>query len=199
MHSQVLPLSHQRLKLDRSLRYILIDKGLESFTISGLSEEYVSRFKEESGKDLDPGETRKWVYRRIYQLVKGGFLKKLAGDRKKGLVFRQTDLMKSVRISEVTDKHIESLVIETATFCPEPIDTTGVLRKLEERAKQYQVDLITSLGESEEYMCLYESFPSLKPQLEKQYRQARERSSKLLGQLTAIKTMIEQFSSMLSE
>ncbi len=185
----------QPLKLDRYLGRILIEKRLESFTISELSDQYLATFKELSGKDLDPGETRKWIYRRIYKLVKNGFLEKQPNSIKKDLIFRQTDLMKSANILETIDKHIKSLVIESATLCKAPIDRAGVLRKLEERAKQYQVDLITSLGESEEYMYLYESFPSLKPQLEKQYHQARERSSKLLGQLTAIKTVIEQFSS----
>lgn len=199
MSSQVLLLSHPRLKLDRYLRHILIDKGLESFSISELSDEYLITFKEMSGKDLDASETRKWIYRRIYRLVNSGFLEKLPSNGKKGLLFSQTNLIKVANISEVTDKHIESLVIENATSYSEPTDRTGVLQQLEERAKRYQVDLITSLGESEEYMCLYESFPSLKPQLEKQYRQARERSSKLLGQLTAIKTMIEQFSSKFPE
>ena len=190
-------MSSQRLKLDRYLRHILIDKGLETFTISELTDQYLGTFKESSGTDLDPSEARKWIYRRIYKLVKSGFLEKLAGDSKAVLAFKQTDLIKSANITETTNEHIGSLVIEKPVPCPEASDRTGVLHKLEERAKQYQVDLITSLGESEEYMCLYESFPSLKPQLEKQYHQARERSSKLLGQLTAIKTMIEQFSSKL--
>jgi hypothetical protein len=192
-------LSHQHLKLDRYLRYILIDKGLKSFTISELSDEYLNTFKEMSGKNLDASETRKWVYRRIYMLVNKGFLKKLPGEGKKGLVFSQTSIIKAAKITEATDEHIKSLVVETATLSIKPNDRTGVLHRLKERSKQYQVDLMTSVGESEEYMCLYESFPSLKPQLEKQYHEARERSSKLLGQLTAIKTMIEQFSSKLPE
>ncbi len=192
-------MSSQRLKLDRYLRHILIDKGLESFTISELSNQYLETFKGLCGKDLEANETRKWIYRRIYKLVKNGFLEKLPGEIKKDLVFKQTDLMKNASILEIIDKHIESLVIDSTTSCPVLTDRASVLLKLEKRAKQYQVDLITSLGESEEYMCLYASFPSLKPQLEKQYRQARERSSKLLGQLTAIKTMIDQFSSTLHD
>jgi hypothetical protein len=192
-------LSSQRLKLDRYLRHILIDKGLEIFTISELTDQYLGTFKALSGRHLDPSETRKWIYRRIYKLVKSGFLEKRAGDSKAVLAFKQTDLIKSANIIETSNEHIGSLAIEKSVPCPDAPDRTGVLRKLEERAKQYQVDLITSLGESEEYMCLYESFPSLKLQLEKQYHQARERSSKLLGQLTAIKTMIAQFSSKLPE
>ncbi len=192
-------MSSQRLKLDRYLHHILIDKGLETFTISELTDQYLVTFKTLSGRDLNPSETRKWIYRRIYKLVKSGFLEKMEGDSKAVLAFRQTDLIKNVNITETTNEHMGSLVIEKAVRCSMLTDRTGVLHKLEERAKQYQVDLITSLGESEEYMCLYESFPSLKPQLEKQYHKARERSSKLLGQLTAIKTMIDQFSSKLPD
>lgn len=67
---------------------------------------------------------------------------------------------------------------------------SNAINQLEERLKQSEIDLFTSIGESEEYMRLYQSFPDMKVHLESQYLQARETSSKLLGQIKAIKSAI---------
>jgi len=69
-------------------------------------------------------------------------------------------------------------------------DNDNSAKQLEESIKQYQVDLLSSIGESEEYMRLYVAFPKMKTHLETQYHQARERSSKLLGQIKAIKNIL---------
>ena len=65
-----------------------------------------------------------------------------------------------------------------------------VIQQLKERLKQSEVDLLTSIGESEEYMRLYQSFPEMKADLESLYMLARENSSKLLGQVKAIKSVL---------
>lgn len=64
--------------------------------------------------------------------------------------------------------------------------------KLRALARSYQVDLLTCIGESEEYIRLYSDFPELKAQLEPQYYEARERSSKLLGKIKALDTVLAQ-------
>ena len=69
------------------------------------------------------------------------------------------------------------------------------LVKVEEQLKQYKVDLLASVGESEEYMRLYQTNPEFKTFLENEYHQAREQSSKLLGQIKALETVLEHYSS----
>ena len=66
----------------------------------------------------------------------------------------------------------------------------NAIQQLEEHLKQSEIDLLASIGESEEYMRLYQFFPDMKAHLESQYLQARETSSKLLGQIKAIKSAI---------
>jgi hypothetical protein len=68
--------------------------------------------------------------------------------------------------------------------------SSPAIQQLEKRLKESEVDLLTSIGESEEYMRLYRSFPEMKTHLESQYLQARENSSKLLGQIKAIKSVL---------
>ena len=64
------------------------------------------------------------------------------------------------------------------------------LLPLEAHLKAYQVDMMASIGESEEYIRLFEQFPELKEQLSEKYHLARDQSSKLLGQIKAIKTVL---------
>lgn len=70
------------------------------------------------------------------------------------------------------------------------VGTNTAVQQLENRLKESKVDLLTSIGESEEYMRLYQSFPEMKAYLESQYLQARENSSKLLGQIKSIKSVL---------
>ena len=50
--------------------------------------------------------------------------------------------------------------------------------------------MMSAIGESEEYIQLLNQFPDMKPELSENYHLARNRSSKLLGQIKAIKTML---------
>nr|AOA33890.1 hypothetical protein [Aeromonas salmonicida] len=53
---------------------------------------------------------------------------------------------------------------------------------------------MTAIGETEEYQRLAKEFPFIQPLFDADYREAREKSSKLLGQLKAIQTVIMQHS-----
>lgn len=63
---------------------------------------------------------------------------------------------------------------------------------LKNRIRVCQVDLLTSIGESEEYKRLGQEYPVLKQKLEPSYLDARERSSRLLGQIKALKHALQQ-------
>lgn len=64
--------------------------------------------------------------------------------------------------------------------------------QLKLKIRVYQVDLLTSIGESEEYKRLGHEYPGLKHQLEPNYLDARARSSRLLGQIKALKYVLQQ-------
>ena len=78
---------------------------------------------------------------------------------------------------------------------PNAMTNSHVLSELQLKAHNYQVDLLTAIGETEEYQRLAKEFPSIQSFLfDADYREAREKSSKLLGQLKAIQTVIMQHS-----
>jgi hypothetical protein len=66
---------------------------------------------------------------------------------------------------------------------------------LKKRAKKCHVDLLSSVGESEEYKALFQIYPSLRDALQPRYQDALEASSKLLGQLRAIEAALEYYQS----
>jgi len=61
---------------------------------------------------------------------------------------------------------------------------------LTERLNHYKNELLTGLGEAEEYKRLYEQFPKLKSKLQPKYNGVREHNSKLLGSIKAVENLI---------
>ncbi len=63
-------------------------------------------------------------------------------------------------------------------------------RALQEELSQRRVELVASIGEAEEYQRLYNKYPALRSAVKEQYVESRERSTKLLGQLRAVESVI---------
>lgn len=166
------------MKICTRLHTILQDESFNNFRVSQLSDAYVAI----SPTNKDSVEVRKYVYRQILRLVKKGLLLKKGTKNSKRVTYQKSDLF-----------HEASFITERKVNKPEVMidaSTNFAFQQLEKRLKESEVDLLTSIGESEEYMRLYKSFPEMKEHLESQYMLARENSSKLLGQIKAIKSVI---------
>lgn len=165
------------LKVTQPMYACFIDDELDNFTVTELRNAYMKN----SG-EIDPKKSRKIVYRQILRLQKKKMLLRQDSERVKDHLYIKTDIF--TKIGLVTEK--------PNTQCKEPNSAPdiSVNTLLDERLKQCEVDLMASIAESEEYIRLYESLPELKEQLESNYLQSRECSSKLLGQIKAIKSVI---------
>lgn len=190
------------LKLDPILRMILVDQAAQQFTVTELRDLYRSSYQRSTGKKVNPGEARKWLYRRIYKMAAAGYLDKVHSENGSLAGYKLSEKYHSVKIEDASYCHLDSLneVTERTSKKPNtapdttPDTTPDILESLTAKAKQYQVDLDSCISETEEYKLLYQSYPSLKLQLEAQYELSRNKSSKLLGQLTATKKIISQLS-----
>jgi hypothetical protein len=182
------------LKLDPLLREILVDQAVQQFTVTELRDLYRSSYQRSTGKEIDSGEARKWLYRRIYKMTAQGYLDKIYSEGGSLKAYKLTEKFNSVKIKEASSCHLDSLdeVKEGTSSINDK--TQDILESLKDKAKQYQVDLNASISETEEYKLLYESYPSLKIQLEAHYELSKNKSSKLLGQLTATQKIISQLS-----
>ncbi|MDO6642094.1 response regulator [Shewanella sp. 5_MG-2023] len=165
------------MKICTRLHTILQDESFNNFRVSQLRDAYLAI----SPTNKDSVEVRKYVYRQILRLVKKGLLLKKGTKNSKRITYQKSDLF-----------HEASFISERKVNKPELTNasTRLAVQQLEKRLKESEVDLLTSIGESEEYMRLYQSFPEMKTHLESQYLQARENSSKLLGQIKAIKSVL---------
>lgn len=182
------------LKLDPLLREILVDQAARQFTVTELRDLYTSSYQRSTGKTIDSSEARKWLYRRIYKMTAQGYLDKIYSEDGSLIAYKLTEKFNSVKIKDASTCYLDSLgaVKESASETNDKIQ--DILESLKDKAKQYQVDLNASISETEEYKLLYESYPSLKLQLEAQYELSKNNSSKLLGQLTATQKIISQLS-----
>jgi len=173
------------VKIDPYLLSALNNESLNNFTVTQLKDAYLI----ELGPNHDLIEARKFTYRQVLRFVRLGLFKKEAADkRKKSKYFKSTKYKQT---------QFEVRSIHKAKKLTPPAKTqnhNSALNQIEEQLKQYKVDLLASVGESEEYMRLYKSNPEFKSLLENEYHQAREQSSKLLGQIKALKTVLTHYS-----
>ncbi|MCG9730053.1 response regulator [Shewanella sp. Isolate13] len=169
------------IKICTKLHTILQDESFNNFQVVQLRD----RFLEASTNNQSVSDAYKFIYRQVNRLVKKGVLKKNKSEDSKNATYQkaqqfyQTNFVINERSND--DRHPEKLLDNTEQ---------GTVQQLKERLQQSEVDLLTSIGESEEYMRLYKSFPKMKEHLESQYMLARENSSKLLGQIKAIKSVL---------
>lgn len=158
---------------------VLIEQNIDNFTALQLRDAC------EQLPSVGPthkSEAYKAVYRQLTKLKRHGVL---SSSRRQGQVcYVKTDKFNP----EAFTCSDPSAHIVNEQSPKKPNIHSELLNKL----KVYEVDMLSAIGESDEYKALYSSYPELKAQLEAQYLIARERSSKILGQITAIKQVIKE-------
>ncbi|WP_016969815.1 hypothetical protein [Pseudomonas tolaasii] len=86
--------------------------------------------------------------------------------------------------------------LSTVTSSADPLE---VIRNpqdhLEKLLKEIRLDFLSSVGEVEGYKQLFDEMPDLKSRMQKNYVEARDRSSRLLGHLRAVERTLETFAS----
>lgn len=182
-------MTQKKIKIDEGLHAILTAEKCDRFRMIDLRDWYLARYE----PNADPERrivTRKWLYSQLRRLCKAGLLTYIAGSSR-----QQARYQKTAQFHKVTFILTKRDVVSGENPAPgqgdhgRPVEG-DLLDELRELERQYQVDLLSSIGESEESKRLYLAYPSLKGDLEPQYHQAREHCSKLLGQLKAVKSII---------
>ena len=180
------------VKIDPFLFSVLKKESFNNFTVTLLRDEYLA----ELGPNHDSTDAGKFIYRQILRFVRLGLLKKESAKNIRESKYSKTSKFAQTKFE---NRSIHQAKKANTTITSVSNNENGnkldsALNKIEEQLKQYNVDLLASVGESEEYMRLYKSNHEFKTLLETQYHQAREQSSKLLGQIKALNTVINHFS-----
>jgi hypothetical protein len=162
---------------------ILNDESFNNFTVIQFRDKYLKYSRSVSCKD----EARKYVYKQILRLVGFGLLLKKGKKNSQTVLYKKTDLFETTTFvlkgeGEVVKKEIAPEIINTKK--------SSSLKQLECTLNEYKVDMMSAIGETEEYIKLLNTFPEMKEQLRESYELARDRSSRLLGQINALKKAV---------
>jgi len=182
--------SRKKIPLSAPIYRILVVDALDGFTVKDFRDAYVD-FLSLGSTPEELGAYRK-VYRQTLRLQKHGLLEKMLKNGEPAK-YHRTPLFYETTFVEMYLR--EDDPSEQFEVLSEPaVQQQPLIAQLQAKAHQYQVDLLASIGESEEYQRLSKEYPKIRHHFEAEFHSARERSSKLLGQLKAIKTVITQYS-----
>ncbi|MDX2367981.1 MAG: response regulator [Colwellia sp.] len=171
------------IRMNVSLVEILERNSFDRFTISQLKDAYLIV----SGDECSV-ETRKFVYKQVLRLLNYKVLYKEGRKHSHDVTYTKTDLFSDVAF--IGRKSKVNLILKPKSPKPKNISESALKPELENTLQQYKVDLMSAIGESEEYIRLLNSFPELKNVLSDNYHNARDKSSKLLGKIKAINTIL---------
>lgn len=180
-------MSEETIRLDADMSSILSPAEFDNFTVLEMRDAYAAL---PAHFGMDKTKAQRIVYRQIYRLKNKGLLRRTEASTKRNIRYVKTELFFS---SEILPRSSNE-EIETAATSKLETDKSRHLfvKHLLEKLQQYKLELLTSMGESDEYKALYSEYPHLKSQLQESYNIARDNCSKLLGRVKAIETLIEQ-------
>ncbi len=182
---------------DRRLYDLLQEEGYTQFTTRDLRDAYAKRLE---GMTFRLGDVRKYVYEQIRRMLRAGWLVQDEKRRTRGQVYHLQPMPEHLQL-ELVDNGFEnrlkpvrkpqqevSTPDQIAVLSTSPSDAT---QHLETLLKEIRLDFLSSMGEAERYKQLLEEMPHLRDQVESEYQEARDRSSRLLGHLRAIEKTLK--------
>ena len=174
----------KEIKMNNFLVDILKNETFNNFTVIQLRDKYLEISKSVSCKD----EARKYVYKQILRLVGFGLLIKKGKKNSQTILYKKTDLFDAT--SFIIKEHGDEVGKESSPIIVKKTNKSSSLKQLESTLNEYKVDMMSAIGETEEYIKLLDDFPQMKEPLRESYELARDKSSKLLGKIKALKKAI---------
>ncbi|TDX20277.1 hypothetical protein ACI51X_10575 [Pectobacterium versatile] len=166
------------------IQLVLSNQGFDGFTVNSLIEKLLQQSDEAKLVTTD----RKAIYRTLRAMVERGELSKKISSNPQKSTFHKTS-----KFILINSKSMEVTIQPVDTVPSVKIHSVSDKRSvnyLESQLKEYQISLLVSIGETEEYKTLFEALPDMRSELEDFYIKAREKSSTLIGQITAINNLL---------
>ena len=165
---------------------------MNNFTVMEVRDAIIRECKDET--DMTLRDYHKRAYRVVLRLLTAGLLEK-SKDISEFARYKKTPLfVASVFKQRVTvdrgPKQPKQLTQVEHGAPSLPVKDPCIRDELDRLVKTYQVDLLSSIGESEEYLRLHQTYPQLKAKLEPHYLKSRDVSSKILGKIRAIESVL---------
>jgi hypothetical protein len=163
-----------KAKLDFS--NVLKNLSVDQFTVDELTKAYLNS---PEATHHSKKAARQFVYRNMQRMMGSGYMVRLPVTHGWPL-YTLTEQFHS-RSSLVKIKN------ETQSSAIAKLDSS---QQLKERLNQYKLDMLTAMGETEEYSAICLSLPELKDDVQPLYNESRDRCSKLLGRVKALESLL---------
>lgn len=180
--------------LDRRLNEVLQEEGRTKFTTRDLRDAYAERL---AGTSFRLNDVRRYVYEQIRRMLRVGWLVPDGERRTRGQVFHLLSFPIHLNL-ELIDNGFENSLRPAREMTSQELKGLGhralptdAEERLERKLKEMQLDFLSSMGEAEQYKQLVDEMPQLREILENEYREARDRSSRLLGHLRAVEKALK--------
>ncbi|VVM82101.1 hypothetical protein PS647_02370 [Pseudomonas fluorescens] len=180
--------------LDRRL-YDLFQQGhLRQFTTQDLRNAYAAHL---TGMTFSSSDLRRYVYEQIRRMLRTGWVIQDEKRQKRGQIYHWQSIPANLQV-ELIDNGYESSAKPVSKPIHQPLQSIDpeqsgpdVIEHLESILKEIRLDFLSSMGEAERYKQLLDEMPHLKDQVEGEYLEARDRSSRLLGHLRAVEKTLK--------
>jgi len=175
------------MKLDHQAYRSLVEQLPDGFNMPQMRDSYI----EQNGlaQQFDKTQLTLRVRYVLDVMLAEGLLEKRVKEGSNRVFYYRTSLFSSAKniVNEASTEKTNNSIAQKPSS----------LEALSQQAKEYKVDLMACIGESEEYKRLFDCYPEMKAGLYNEYVQARDNSSKLLGKLKAVESAIRQYSAVL--
>ncbi|RBP27906.1 hypothetical protein DET50_113107 [Marinobacter pelagius] len=172
----------QSLQVDKTLIELLQKQAGNPFSTTAIRDLYVLEIPE--GQQPGRNQLRKHIYRELLRLESAKVIERHGRSTGRGCKFIFNPELSGV---ELETKPSPFVAIDSHDESPMDVKTQ---RALQEELSQRRIELVASIGEAEEYQRLYNKYPALRGAVKEQYLESREKSTKLLGQLRAVESVI---------
>lgn len=180
--------------VDRRL-YDLFQQGhLRQFTTQELRNAYATHL---TGMTFNSSDLRRYVYEQIRRMLRAGWVIQDEKRQKRGQIYHWQSIPANLQVELIDNGYENSVksVNKPLQQPPQSIDSEqpgpDVIEHLESILKEIRLDFLSSMGEAERYKQLLDEMPHLKDQVEGEYLEARDRSSRLLGHLRAVEKTLK--------
>jgi hypothetical protein len=176
-------MKHPKMKL--TLIEAVRSLSPEAFTVGQLTDTYLNLPNcEHQTKKL----ARQFVYRNIQRLIESDDMKRLDNQSRwprykavSQFLLKTKAASNAAKTEAIEDTNDNAVMVSR--------------EKLTERLNQHKLDMLSAIGEAEEYNIICNELPSLRGDAQELYNQARDRCSKILGRVKALESLLSSNSS----
>nr|WP_315468619.1 hypothetical protein [uncultured Undibacterium sp.] len=150
----------------------------DEFTIGQVLDLYMAApFREHTDLKI----ARQFIHRTILKLASTGDLIKTSAESRR-YKYRTTNQFNS--------RYVETKSVPMISNADSLTRKVSIKESLTERLHHQKLQLLTALGEAEEYEAIHKEMPEMQKQIQALYNESRDKCSKLLGKVKAIENLI---------